>query len=98
MSELWFDLEFGHIPQTSKSISLTTEILSGQLISLHLERLEGRIISAGAVAGVNYAMDESVLSLNINGEAVGGTLMLPMGADIQLADLVMWKTQLVNSI
>ena len=34
-------------------------------------------------------MDESMLALNINGEAVGGNFMLPLGADVQLADVIL---------
>ena len=33
-------------------------------------------------------MDQSTLTLNTNGEATGGTFMLPIGADISLADVV----------
>ena len=39
---------------------------------------------------MNHAMDEATVTLNINGEGTGGSFMLPMGAEVQLADVVMY--------
>ena len=90
MSELWFDLEFGH-SATGVSIDIANDGDIEWAMNEPAFGAFGRQTNfwAGAVSGVNYAMDESILTLNINGDATGGAFMLPMGADINLADVVM---------
>ena len=90
MSELWFDLEFGY-SATDVEIDLANDGDVEWAVNQPAFGAFGRQtkICAGAVDGVNYAMDQSTLSLNINGEATGGNFMLPMGADIQLADVIL---------
>ena len=90
LSELWFDLEFGH-SSTSVVIDIADDGDVEWAVNQPAFGAFGRQNNfwAGTVDGVNYAMDESLLALNINGEAVGGGFMLPMGADVQLADVIL---------
>jgi len=90
MSELWFDLEFGY-SATNVEIDIANDGDVEWAVNQPAFGAFGRQTKlwAGAVDGVNYAMDQSTLSLNINGEAIGGNFMLPMGADIQLADVIL---------
>ena len=90
LSELWFDLEFGH-SSTNVEIDIADDGDVEWAVNQPAFGAFGRQNNfwAGAVSGVNYAMDESMLALNINGEAVGGNFMLPLGADVQLADVIL---------
>ena len=89
LSELWFDLEFGH-SATGVSLDIAND---GDVEWAMDEPAFGSFgrqtkLWAGASNGVNYAMDQSTLILNANGEATGGSFMLPMGADVKLADVI----------
>ena len=89
LSELWFDLEFGH-SATGVSLDIAND---GDVEWAMDEPAFGSFgrqtkLWAGASNGVNYAMDQSTLILNVNGEATGGSFMLPMGADVKLADVI----------
>jgi len=88
MSEIWFDLEFGH-----SATGVTLDIANDGDIEWAMDEPAfgsfGRQTKfwAGTTNGVNYGMDQAVLTLNTNGEATGGSFMLPIGADINLADV-----------
>ena len=89
MSELWFDLEFGH-----SATSVTLDVANDGDIEWGMSDPAfgafGRQTKfwAGAVQGVNYAMDEATLTLNVNGQAQGGNFMLPIGADVMVSEVV----------
>jgi len=90
LSEIWFDLEFGH-SATGVSIDIAND---GDIEWAMEEPAFGSFgrqteFWAGSSLGVNYAMDESTITLNTNGEASGGSFMLPIGADVKVADVVM---------
>ena len=91
MSELWFDLEFGHNAE-AVSIDVAND---GDLEWAMNHPAFGHFgrqtkFWAGASGGINYAMDSStVLLSNINGEGSGGIFMLPVGAEIQFAEITM---------
>ena len=90
MSEIWFDLEFGH---AANGISL--DIANDGDIEWAMNDPAfgsfGRqtTLWGGTSNGVNYGMDQSTLTLNTNGEATGGSFMLPMGADVRVADVIL---------
>ena len=92
MSELWFDLEFGH-----STAGASLDIANDGDIEWAMDEPAfgafGRQTKfwAGAVDGVNYALDDATLTLNINGDAIGAGFMLPIGADVQIADVVLWN-------
>ena len=46
---------------------------------------------AGASEGINYAMEEASTTINLNGEGTGGSFMLPVGANIQFAEMSIWN-------
>ena len=91
MSELWFDLEFGH-----SSTGVEIDIANDGDVEWGMNEPAfgafGRQTTfwAGAVDGVNYGMDSSTLTLNINGEATGAGFMLPIGSEINLADVILY--------
>ena len=90
LSELWFDLEFGH-SATGVSLDIAND---GDVEWAMNEPAFGAFghqtkLWAGASSGINYAMDEATLTLNVNGEATGGSFMLPIGADIRFADVIL---------
>ena len=89
MSEMWFDLEFGH-SATGVSLDIANDGDIEWAMNEPAFGAFGRQTSfwAGSANGVNYAMDQSTLTLNTNGEATGGTFMLPIDADVRLADIV----------
>ncbi len=89
MSEIWFDLEFGH-SATGVSLDIAND---GDIEWAMLEPAFGAFgrqttFWAGSSNGVNYGMNQTTMTLNTNGEATGGTFMLPIGAQINLADIV----------
>ncbi len=84
LSELWFDLEFGH-SASGVSIDIAND---GDIEWAMDEPAFGSFgrqtkFWAGSSMGVNYAMDEATITLNTNGEASGGSFMLPIGADVK---------------
>ena len=88
MSEIWFDLEFGH-SATGVSLDIADD---GDIEWAMNEPAFGSFgrqtkLWAGTSNEINYGMDESVLTLNTNGEATGGSFMLPIGAEINFADV-----------
>ena len=90
LSELWFDLEFGH-SATGVSIDIAND---GDIEWAMDEPAFGAFgrqteFWAGSSLGVNYAMDAATITLNTNGEATGGGFMLPIGADVKVADVIM---------
>ena len=91
LSELWFDLEFGH-SASGVSIDIAND---GDVEWAMDEPAFGAFgrqtkLWGGSVGGTNYAIDESTITLNINGEATGGGFMLPIGADVRLADVILF--------
>ena len=91
LSELWFDLDFGHAA-TSVELDIAND---GDVEWAMNEPAFGSFgrqteLWAGFANGMNHAMDEATVTLNINGEGTGGSFMLPMGAEVQLADVVMY--------
>ena len=90
MSELWFDLEFGH-SATGVSIDIANDGDVEWAMDEPAFGAFGRQTKfwAGSSLGVNYGMDEATITLNTNGEGTGGSFMLPVGADIKVADIVM---------
>jgi hypothetical protein len=97
MSEMWFDLEFGH-SATGVSLDIANDGDIEWAMNEPAFGSFGRQTSfwAGSSNGVNYAMDQSTMTLNTNGEATGGTFMLPIGADISLADVVFSNNTAAN--
>ncbi len=89
MSELWFDLVFGH-----SASSVTLDVANDGDIEWGMDDPAfgafGRQTKfwAGTVDGVNYAMDEATLILNVNGQATGGNFMLPIGAEVIGAEVI----------
>ena len=90
VSELWFDLEFGH-----SASSVKMDIANDGDVEWAMDEPAfgafGRQTKflAGYAEGVNYAMDESMLVLNFNGEATGAAFMIPYGASVLAADIKM---------
>ena len=90
LSELWFDLEFGH---SAEAVEL--DIANDGDIEWAMNEPAfgsfGRqtVFWAGYAEGVNHAMHESTLTLNTFGEATGGSFMLPIGADVSIADIIL---------
>jgi len=90
VSDLLFDLEFGH---NAEAVSLDIAN-DGDLEWAMNEPAFGHFglqtkFWAGANDGINYAMDSSNAVINLNGEATGGSFMLPVGAEIQFAEVIM---------
>jgi len=89
MSELWFDIEFGH-----SATGVTLDVANDGDVEWGMDDPAfgafGRQTKfwAGTVDGVNYGMDEATMTLNVNGQANGGTFMLPMGADVVQSEIV----------
>ena len=90
MSELWFDLEFGH---NAEGVSLDIA-KDGDIEWAMNEPAFGSFgrqtkLWGGFIDGVNHGIDQSTLTLNSNGEATGGSFMLPMEAEVNLADVIL---------
>jgi len=90
MSEMWFDLEFGH-SATGVSLDIAND---GDIEWAMNEPAFGSFgrqttLWSSYSNGINYGTDESTLTLNLNGEATGGRFMLPIGADVKVADIVL---------
>ena len=90
MSELWFDLEFGHNAE-----GVTLDIAEDGDVEWAMNEPAfgsfGRqtTLWAGFADGMNHGMDEATLSLDTYGEASGGSFMLPMGSEVYFADVIM---------
>ena len=90
VSDLLFDLEFGYNAE-----AVTIDVANdGDLEWAMNEPAFGHFglqtkFWAGANDGINYAMDSSNAVINLNGEATGGSFMLPVGAEIQFAEVIM---------
>ena len=91
LSEIWFDLEFMVTAQTGVSIDIANDGDVEWAMDEPAFGAFGRQTKfwAGSSLGVNYAMDEATITLNTNGEATGGGFMLPIGADVKVADVIM---------
>ncbi|MFL2961924.1 MAG: hypothetical protein ACJZ2K_02960 [Candidatus Poseidoniaceae archaeon] len=90
MSEIWFDLEFGH---NAEGVSLDIAE-DGDVEWAMNEPAFGSFgrqstLWAGFANGMNHGMDKATLTLDTYGEASGGSFMLPMGAEVYLADVIM---------
>jgi hypothetical protein len=90
MSEIWFDLEFGH---NAEGVSLDIAE-DGDIEWAMNEPAFGSFgrqstLWAGFANGMNHGMDEATLTLDTYGEASGGSFMLPMGAEVYVADVIM---------
>ena len=89
LSEIWFDLEFGH-----SATAVTIDIANDGDIEWGMDEPAfgsfGRQTTfwAGAAGGINYGMDSSTITLNSNGEGTGGSFMMPKGASVNNADIV----------
>ena len=92
VSEVWFDLEFGH-----NALGVSIDIADDGDVEWAMDEPAfghfGRQSKfwAGASDGINYAMDEASAIIDINGEGTGGSFMLPVGAEIQFAEVSMWN-------
>ena len=89
VSELWFDLEFGH-----SATGVTLDIANDGDIEWGMDEPAfgafGRQTKfwAGAVDGVNYGIDEAMITLNSNGDGSGGYFMIPITADVQNTNIL----------
>ena len=92
VSEVWFDLEFGH-----NALGASLDIADDGDLEWAMNEPAfdhfGRQTKfwAGISEGINYAMEEGTATINLNGEGTGGSFMLPVGANIQFAEVSMWN-------
>jgi len=87
---LWFDLEFGHHAKHMRiDVADDGDIDYG--FTEPAFDMFGRqtMFVSSTVDGINYAMDQATLTLDLNGEASGGVFMLPEGAEVSSADIGM---------
>ena len=90
MSELWFDLEFGHNAE-----GVTLDIAEDGDVEWAMNEPAfgafGRqtTLWGGFIDGANQGIDQTTLTLNSNGEATGGSFMLPLDSDVKLADVIL---------
>ena len=89
-SEVWFDLEFGHNALGASLDIVDDGDLEGNERT-SFDHLDGRQSSGQEFEGINYAMEEGTATINLNGEGTGGSFMLPVGANIQFAEVSMWN-------
>ncbi|MGB1766934.1 MAG: hypothetical protein ACPHJE_06180, partial [Poseidonia sp.] len=87
---LWFDLEFGHHAKHMR-IDVADDGDVDYGFTEPAFDMFGRQTTfvSSTVDGVNYAMDQATLTLDLNGEASGGVFMLPEGAEVSSADIGM---------
>ena len=92
VSEVWYDLEFGH-----NALGVSIDVADDGDVEWAMNEPAfghfGRQTKfwAGSSGGVNYAMDEASATINLNGEGTGGSFMLPVGSEIQFAEISMWN-------
>ncbi|HIF46732.1 MAG TPA: hypothetical protein EYQ73_08105 [Candidatus Poseidoniales archaeon] len=90
MSELWFDLEFGH-SATGVILDVAND---GDAEWGMVEPAFGAfgrqsVFWAGSSNGINYGMDSATITLNSIGEGTGASFMLPKGANISNTDITL---------
>ena len=90
VSEVWFDLEFGH-NALGASLDIADdgdlEWAMNEPAFDHFGR-QTKFWAGISVDGINYAMEEGTATINLNGEGTGGSFMLPVGSNINLADVI----------
>jgi len=88
MSELWFDLEFGHYSE-----GVTLDVANDGDIEWGMDEPAfgsfGRQTTfwAGTTNGINYGSSTGSIVLNTVGEGSGGSFMLPIGATVVNSDV-----------
>ena len=85
---MWMEIQFAH---TMSNIELDVagdgDIEWGITESAYGSLGRQQMFRTQMINGINYGSDNTILSMNINGEAEGAVFFLPKGADISHAEL-----------
>lgn len=98
VSEIWFDLRFGH-----HASGVLVDIANDGDVNWGFDQPAfgalGRqtMFYSSFVNGVHTGAMSNTLTLNLNARAVGGTFVLPQGATVTAADLVMDQIGIVST-